>query len=178
VGFSGGIEGATATRITFDQETSLAGAWFTNTTWAALSMQNGDAFAKQFGGPSGDDPDFLSLTIRGFDASGLPTGAIEFLLADYRFADNDLDFIVDDWTWVDLAGLGAVQELDFLIASSDTAFGFINTPAYFAMDDLVIVPEPHTGGLLALGLAGLGLTRRRRGCRSGSRRWPAPSSPR
>ncbi len=35
----------------------VAGAWLTNTTWAALSMRDSDQFAKQFGGPTGADPD-------------------------------------------------------------------------------------------------------------------------
>ena len=175
VGFTGGIVGSTATKITLDQESAIVGAWFTNTTWAVRAMEDGDAFAKQFGGPSGDDPDFLSLTISGFDAAGSLTGAVEFLLADYRFADNELDFIVDEWVFVDLSGLGPVKDLDFTIASSDTGFGFINTPAYFAMDDLTIVPEPGTGTLLALGLCGLGLTPPRRESRSRSRRSRAGS---
>lgn len=177
VGYTGGVEGVTdIVKITLDQQREVSGAWFTNTTWAARSMQNGDSFAKQYGGASGDDPDFLALTISGFDAGGGLTGAVEFLLADYRFADNALDYVVLDWEFVDLTSLGAVASLDFTIASSDLAFGFINTPAYFAMDDLLIVPEPGTGLLLGLGLCSLGLTPRRRGSRSRSRRWRARSS--
>jgi len=161
VAYTGGVEGTTATRISFAQERSITGGWFTNTTWAALSMLNGDSFAKQFGGASGSDPDFFSLTISGFDAGGAPTGAVEFLLADYRFGDDALDYVIDEWTWVDLSALGAVKDVDFSIASSDTAFGYVNTPAYFAMDGLMIVPEPASGALLALGLIGLGVTARK-----------------
>src|SRR5207253_4887505 len=42
----------------------------TNTTNAALSMRDGDAFAKKFGGAAGDDPDFLKITAYGTDSSG------------------------------------------------------------------------------------------------------------
>ncbi len=143
VGFPGGAVGATdIVTITLDQELPLEGGYFTNTTWAVLSMSNGDAFAKVFGGISGDDPDFRYLTISGFDAFCTLTGAVDFYLADFRFADNALDYIVTDWTWVDLSSLGRVKSIDFTITSSDTAFGFINTPAYFAMDDLLLIPEP------------------------------------
>ena len=179
VGFTGGAVGATdIVSIELGAVFDVQGAYFTNTAWAALSITNGDGFAKVFGGVSGDDEDFLKLTISGFDALGASTGAVDFFLADYRFADNNEDYIVAGWTWVDLTALGSVKSLDMTIESTDTGFGFINTPAYFAMDDLLLIPEPSTGALLAVGLLGLGArgtTRRRRGCRSCPRPWLARS---
>ena len=86
----------------------MLSAQVTNTTYAWDSMLNGDGFAKQFGGASGDDPDFLQLVITGYDALGVATGSVDFLLADYRFADNAQDYILTDWTPVDLSSLGAV----------------------------------------------------------------------
>lgn len=146
----------------------VEGAWFANTTYAALSMLQGDSFAKRFGGTGGDDPDWLLLTIVGRGAGGLQTGAVDFYLADYRFADHASDYIVQDWTYVDLAALntlGAPTQLEFVLSSSDSgAFG-MNTPAYFAMDSLAVspVPWPAAPWLYAAGLATLGAWRRRRG---------------
>jgi len=131
----------------------ISGGYFTNTTYTAGSMLNGDMFAKKFGGASGDDADWLKMTVRGVDGLGQYTGAnvIEFYLADFRFADNSLDYIVDDWTWVDLSGLGEVAGLEFCMSSSDTGLYGMNTPAFFAMDNLTVVPEPMTIALLGLG---------------------------
>lgn len=138
---------------------SEAGGFYaTNTTYAALSMQDGDSFAKQFGGPTGDDPDFFLLTIEGL-VGGSATGSVEFYLADYRFADNSQDYIIDAWTWVDLTSLGEVEGLQFSLSSSDNGTFGMNTPAYFAMDNLTI-PEPSALALALLG--GVGLLRRRR----------------
>ncbi len=147
---------------TFASPIPLRGAYFTNTTYAALSMLNGDQFAKKFGGPSGDDPDFFRLKISGFDSLGDPTGVVEFYLADYRFANNALDYIVDSWTFVDLSSLGTVARLSFRLESSDTGPFGINTPAYFAMDNLTPVPEPGSAALLLAGLALVGMIARRR----------------
>ena len=108
----------------------------TNTTYAALSMRNGDAFAKQFGGASGNDPDFLLLTIDGKDANDISIGQIEFYLADYRFGDNAQDYIVDEWTRVDLSPIANARELEFSFTSSDVGPFGINTPVYFAADDI------------------------------------------
>jgi len=148
-------------RITLSRERELVGAWFTNTTWAALTMENGDDFlATKFGGEDGTAPDFFLLTITGLDAGDAVTGSVELALADYRFADDTLDYIVSDWRWVDLSPLGSVAALAFALESSDAGGGFLNTPAYFAMDDLVWVPEPGSIALLGMGLALLARRRR------------------
>jgi hypothetical protein len=123
-------------------------------TWA--SMTYGDLFAKQFGGASGDDPDFLLLTITGRDAAQQVTGTVEFLLADFRSADPASRYILDHWVSVDLAPLGSgVLSMEFTLASSDMGAWGMNTPAYFAMDMLTVaVPEPAAAaGILALAAA-------------------------
>jgi hypothetical protein len=148
-------------RLGFASERSLVGGWFTNSTLGALTIENGDDFvATPFGGEDGNAEDFFILTITGFDASEGVTGSVDFVLADYRFADNALDYLIDEWTWVDLSALGDVAALAFHLTSSDTSGGFLNTPAYFAMDGLVYTPEPGTGALLALGLGFLARRRR------------------
>jgi len=128
-------------------------AYFTNTTYAALAMLNGEVPAKQFGGATGDDPDWFKLIITGIGADSQPTGTVDFYLADYRFADNGQDYIVDEWIWVDLSSLGEVTGLEFSVASSDVGDYGINTPTYFAMDNLTYVPEPIS--VLLLGMGGL-----------------------
>ena len=89
---------------------------------------------------------------------------MDFYLADFRFADNALDYVVDSWTWVDLSSLGVVSSLSFSLASSDVGQFGMNTPAYFAMDNLAVaaVPEPSQAAMLLGGLALVGLAVRRR----------------
>jgi hypothetical protein len=110
----------------------------TNTTYAALSILQGDDFAKKFGGESGDDPDFFLLTIEGFDAQGESIETIDFYLADYRFEDNSQDYVVDDWTTIDLTALATATSLTFSMSSSDVGNFGMNTPAFFAIDDVLI----------------------------------------
>lgn len=107
-----------------------------NSTYSALSMKEGDAFSKKFGGESGDDEDFYKVTIVGFDMDNNETGSVDFYLADYRFADNASDYIVSEWTDVDLSALGDVNRIEFRLASSDNGDWGMNTPAYVCIDDL------------------------------------------
>ena len=144
--------------ITLDAAGIVDGLYVTNNNSAYYSMLKGDLFAKKFGGVTGDDGDWFVLTITGKDAGGAVTDVAEFYLADYRFADNGEDYIVDTWEYVDLSELGMVKSLEFGLSSSDVGAWGMNTPAYFAIDTLV--PEPGTIALLGLG--GLILTRRKR----------------
>lgn len=151
-----GVEGPT---IDLSTPTDLAGlgAYFTNTTYAALSVRDGDGFSLPFGGNDGTSPDYLILNIHGYNGA-TSTGTVSFYLADYR-GDSSSDYIVDQWKWVNLSALGTVDKLTFSFDSNDQSFGFINKPASFAMDNLLSIPEPSTA---LASLAGLALLARRR----------------
>ncbi|MDF7808993.1 DUF4465 domain-containing protein [Pontiellaceae bacterium B12219] len=151
--------------VGFGTAVSVDGFHVNNTTYTALSMLNGDGFAKAFGGTSGDDADWFKLTVEGFDGASASQGVVDFYLADYRFADNTQDYVVDDWTWVDLSGLGDnVASLSFSLSSSDVGDYGMNTPGYFAIDELSyeVVPEPGTITLMVAGFGGILFCRRRR----------------
>lgn len=159
-----------APAITFAGPVAPQSVRLTNNTYAALEMLNGSGFAKKFGGATGDDADWFAVTFTGYDADGFGTGTVIYYLADYRFLDNALDYIVSDWTTVDLSGLGTgVKTIVLSIASSDVgAYGF-NTPTYVALDDLSFapVPEPSAAAVLAgLGVLSVAISRRRRVARA------------
>lgn len=119
----------------------LKGVYVTNTTYAHNSMRDGDDFAKKFGGLTGGDPDYFKLTIKPYAQGQLFPDSVEFYLADYRFEDNALDYIVNDWVWVDLSSLnanvplGAVDSLLFTLSSTDVGDWGPNTPLFFCVDD-------------------------------------------
>ena len=111
-----------------------------NSTYAALSMKNGDMFAKKFGGADGTDEDWFKLTVYGKDYNDMVIDSFEFYLADFRFADSTQDYIVDTWTTVDLTGTGLyntpVKSLTFELSSSDVGAWGMNTPAAFCLDNI------------------------------------------
>lgn len=134
-----------------------------NTTYGALSMRDGDMFAKKFGDdPATEDvvesdyPDFFKLTITGLTRLGSEIGSVEVYLADYR-GNAEEDSILDMWQTVDLdpiTGNNAwnpgyarpVAALSFTLESSDVgAFG-MNTPAYIAVDDVSLGAETQGPG--------------------------------
>ena len=117
------------TEVTFDH------FWVTNSTYAVLSMMNGDWVAKQF---SYVDHDWFKLVIEAFDKNDNPTGAVvEFYLADFRTATSP--GIITEWTKVDLTPLGnKVHTIKFDLQSSDTEQYGMNTPAYFCFDNLAV----------------------------------------
>src|SRR5690606_22782125 len=78
--------------ISFSQDRAVSSMDVTNTTFAGLSMLNGDTYSKQFGSVNGADgnpdgtngEDFFLLKIVALDDQDQPTGdTVEFYLADY-----------------------------------------------------------------------------------------------
>ncbi|MEN6450250.1 MAG: DUF4465 domain-containing protein [Thermoguttaceae bacterium] len=161
IAFQGFVMGAPT--VTFSSPTRVVGAWFTNTAYTYSIITEGDPnnFARKF-----HQGDYYTLSVTGVRADGTATDPVNVDLADFLGASLH---ILNAWTWVDLSALGTVSSLQFNVDSSDKGASGINTPTYFAMDNLTVAPEPGTLWLLAVGgvFAAAGrLWRRRAGARS------------
>ena len=114
--------------LNYSEGVVVPGFYITNSSYAHSSMSNGDGFAKEFG-----KGDWFKLTITGYDANDVETGTKEYYLADLR--DADKAYIINDWRYVDLSGLGKVKKLSFELSSTDNGSSGMNTPAYFCFDN-------------------------------------------
>lgn len=143
--------------VTLPVPTTVSGFRIANTTYTALTMKNGDQYG--FSAPLPPGGWFATTAIGRLGAT--TTGSATFYLADLRGASPP--GILATWEWFDLAPLGTVDRIEFDFSGSDTgAFG-LNTPRYFAMDDLTVaaVPEP-TVAVIAATVAIVAVVRRRR----------------
>jgi len=116
----------------------IEGMYVSNSSYSALAMRDGDAFAKKFGGETGNDPDYFYISIKKWLNGTLSQDSLNFYLADYRFSDNSDDYILKDWTWLDLKSLGRVDSLRIEFFSSDTGSFGINTPAYLCVENITV----------------------------------------
>ena len=114
--------------------TSLISLDITNSTYAALSMKNGDQFAKKF---NAQDKDFLKVWIRGY-AAGKVRDSIEVYLANFQSSNTAEHYIQKTWKKVDLSKLNPVDSVNFKLVSSDNSPYGMNTPAFFAVDNIII----------------------------------------
>jgi len=125
-------------QLAFPNTDFVGGLYVNNSTYAYFSMLEGDAFAKKFGGETGNDPDYFLLTIKAINQGIVSVDSINFYLADYRFDDNSMDYILNEWTYIDVKELGLADQLVFSLSSSDVGQFGMNTPAYFCVDDIQI----------------------------------------
>ncbi len=119
----------------------VSGAYFTNATYTAISMRDGDAYGKKFGGISGNDPDWFKITIKKWFNGSLSNDSVDVYLADFRSSNNSEDYILTQWQWVDLTSLGNVDSLTFNLSSSDVGQFGINTPLFFCMDNFTTADQ-------------------------------------
>jgi hypothetical protein len=122
--------------LTFTEPMKSVKLSVANDTYPALSMKNGDAFSKKFGGDSGNDPDWFKLTINAMNNAGSVIGTAEIMLADYTSSDNSKDYISNVWNEIDLSSFGEIKSFAFSLSSSDNGDYGMNTPAYFCLDNI------------------------------------------
>lgn len=142
------FNGTNTTRISF---------YVTNTTYSAISMRDGDDFGKVFGdtlneagnvdGTNGED--WFILTVRLKDGSGNTIDSTDVYLADYRFPDDNQDYILDTWERVEFNGFyNGTHTVEFELSSSDVAsWGGFFTPAFFSLDEITMDYLTHINEL-------------------------------
>jgi len=106
----------------------------TNTTYTGLSMKNGDQYAKQF---NEKDKDYLKLWIIGY-MGGKAKDSLSYNLADFSLLDNSKHYIQKAWKKIETSKLAEIEEVRFRLESTDNGDWGMNTPAYFAIDNIVI----------------------------------------
>lgn len=124
----------TSGEITFQNKVNLNSVALTNTTYAYISMRDGDGFAKKFG--ENGDADFFFIDIYGIH--GQDTIATKrFYLADFTSENEEDHYIIDSWETVDLSAFEDISSIGFEFSSSDIGDYGINTPQFFALDNLM-----------------------------------------
>ena len=117
--------------ILFDQPVALRSLLLNNTTYAALTIRDGDPYG--FSQPFSEG-DFFRLDLVAFDLDGNPVAATNLHLADYRSGKT---FVQTNWTPVDLSWMPpSAASLVATLETSDLGPYGPNTPMYFALADL------------------------------------------
>jgi len=114
---------------------TVTGCYVTNDLWTYQDIVQGGYGEPPYGGTSGNDPDWFKVTATGKNANGQTVGTLDFYLADFRFANNEEDYVLDTWEWFDLSPLGNVATISFSLSSSRGSGYNMITPAYFCMDN-------------------------------------------
>ena len=109
------------------------GMWVTNSTYAYLSIKDGDSMAKKF--VAGD---WFKLTITGYTSSKAEIGNIDFYLADFR---DGKSININTWQWVDLSSLNNASYIEFSMASTDNNSWGMLTPSYFCIDGITLTQK-------------------------------------
>ena len=89
-------------------------------------IKNGNPYAKALN----EQGSYFGVQIEGYNASILTSTVKIDLARDGK--------VVEDWKTVDLSELGAVDSVVFKFDGSDSGAYGLNTPAYVAIDNVVI----------------------------------------
>ena len=128
--YDGGAWGTNPAALTMKdgEPRVILSAYITNTTYTLNSLVNGDGY-----NPPMAKDGFFKIVATGYVGDEV-TGSAEFFLAkgEYNF--------VTDWIKWDLSKLGAVDKVVFSLVASEDQYGTygLNTPAYFAIDDISV----------------------------------------
>lgn len=125
--------------------TAVQGFYFTNTTYAWKVIKNGNGFSRKFGDTTGtyqgdtvaqgEVRDWFRVSVIGYQNGVKKNDSAVFYLADYRANGTINDYAVKNWQYVNCSSIGTVDSIQFVMSSSDTSGTWMNTPAFFAMDN-------------------------------------------
>jgi hypothetical protein len=124
--------GSDGAQCSFDKPIQIMSLMVNNSTyvyWALKDGRDGYGAVRKF--VAGD---YFTLTVTGYDSTGVKTSQVDIPLADFR---NNQSYICSDWTKISLTALGKVKSLAFKFTSSDTGDYGMNTPAYACIDNLI-----------------------------------------
>lgn len=113
------------------------GAWITNSTYAYLSIKDGnDGFTNL---TKFEANDWFKIKATGYNADGNSIGSVDFYLADYR---NGKKEIINTWKWFDWSSISNANYIKFEMSStdSDPILG-MKTPAYFCLDGITLIEK-------------------------------------
>lgn len=103
-----------------------------NTYYAYHVMKNGNQFAKKF---NSTDKDSFTLWIYRYSL-GIFIDSTRVDLANFTSDNPSEHFILDTWTTVNFIPRGEPDSISFKLVSSDNGQFGMNTPAFFAIDNL------------------------------------------
>lgn len=114
-----------ADTIFLDEVSNFEEVYVANSVWAYHYMNGSDGA----GTGTYEAGDYLKIIFKGLAADSSYTGAeVGFFLADFT---NGNDYIIDEWTVVDLSSLTNCLGFEILMESSDSY-----TPLYYCLDNL------------------------------------------
>ena len=131
--YDGGLFGSNPAALTMSDGVArvIESAYVNNTCYALNSLLNGDDYAAPMANNG-----FFKIRATGYN------GGLEMSHLDFYLAQN-ISFVTS-WTRWDLSGLGYVDKVVFSLIGSDelySDYGFgpmLNTPTYFAIDDVAV----------------------------------------
>lgn len=112
------------------------GVYVNLNSYAYYTIEFGDAICRPF-----TNGDRFTLTIHGV-AADESEKTVSVNLASCTNGDLTIN---RGWKYVDLTGLGAVNELYFTLESTDSGVYGMNTPGYFCLDKLMVKPAAGAG---------------------------------
>ena len=133
-----------APEIAFDLPIAPKSVRLNNTTYAALTIRDGDGFG--FSQPFGSN-DYFVLTLTAYDLDGEAVAATNHYLADFR---NGKTFVQTNWSQLDLSWMPpSVVSIVGTLTTTDVGAWGPNTPTYFALADFTYAYSAGADGLAA-----------------------------
>ncbi|NCD23891.1 MAG: DUF4465 domain-containing protein, partial [Spartobacteria bacterium] len=131
-----------APEIAFDPPAAPKSVLLNNTTYAALTVRDGNGYAQPFG-----SNDTFILTLTACDADGQVLAATNHYLADYRAGKT---FVQTNWSQLDLSWMPpGVASLVGTLTTTDVGEWGPNTPTYFALADFTYAYSDGSDGIAA-----------------------------